>query len=86
MFLTSMRAGPNLTMKGKSMNEQEFKQQLDKVVTAGLNSQLDIAFIYGQLSAIKQFVEVVYDTNIVNHLNTLREKQAQEKGSLNDAG
>ncbi len=86
MFLTSMRAGPNLTMKGKSMNEQEFKQQLDKVVTAGLNSQLDIAFIYGQLSAIKQFVEVVYDTNIVNHLNTLREKQAQEKGNLNDAG
>lgn len=54
------------------MTEQEFKEQLDNVVTEALNT-LDTAVVYGQLSATKQFVEVIYDTNIVNYLNNLKQ-------------
>lgn len=54
------------------MTEQEFKEQLDKVVTEAINT-LDTSFVYGQLSATKQFVEVIYDTNIVDYLNNLKQ-------------
>jgi hypothetical protein len=67
-----------LTKKGNFMNkitEQEFKQALDQLVTAGLNS-LDVSVVYGQLSITKQFVEVVYDTNVVNYLEQMKRQQA----------
>ena len=57
------------------ITEQEFKQALDQLVTAGLNS-LDVAVVYGQLSITKQFVEVVYDTNVVQYLDKMRQQQA----------
>lgn len=57
------------------ITEQEFKQALDQLVTAGLNS-LDVAVVYGQLSITKQFVEVVYDTNVVNYLEQMKRQQA----------
>lgn len=67
-----------LTKKGNIMSkitEQEFKQALDQLITAGLNS-LDVAVVYGQLSITKQFVEVVYDTNVVQYLERMRQQQA----------
>ena len=57
------------------ITEQEFKQALDQLVTAGLNS-LDVSVVYGQLSITKQFVEVVYDTNVVNYLEQMKRQQA----------
>ena len=63
------------------MTEQEFRQELDAVVTKGLNT-LDVGIVYGQLATIKQFVEVVYDLNVANHIQQMQAKQAQEKGQL----
>ena len=57
------------------ITEQEIKQALDQLVTAGLNS-LDVSVVYGQLSITKQFVEVVYDTNVVNYLEQMKRQQA----------
>ena len=57
------------------ITEVEFKQALDQLVTAGLNS-LDVAVVYGQLSITKQFVEVVYDTNVVAYLERMKQQQA----------
>lgn len=57
------------------ITEQEFKQALDQLVTVGLNS-LDVAVVYGQLTVSKQFVEVVYDTNVVQYLERMRQQQA----------
>jgi hypothetical protein len=67
-----------LTMKGNIMTkitEAEFKKGLDEIVTLGLNS-LDVSVVYGQLSITKQFVEVVYDTNVVNYLERMKQAQA----------
>jgi hypothetical protein len=63
------------------MTEQEFRQELDTVVTKGLNT-LDVGIVYGQLATIKQFVEVVYDLNVANHIQNMQAKQAEAKGSL----
>lgn len=57
------------------ITEQEFKQALDQLITAGLNS-LDVSVVYGQLSITKQFVEVVYDTNVVAYLEKMKQQQA----------
>jgi hypothetical protein len=67
------------------MNEQEFRQQLDKLVADAINT-LGSGVVYGHLSTVKQFTEVVYDSNIVQYLQNLQIKESQEKGSLNDAG
>lgn len=63
------------------MNEQDFRQELDAIVTKGLNT-LDVGIVYGQLATIKQFVEVVYDMNVANHIQKMQIQQAQEKGEL----
>lgn len=57
------------------ITEQEFKKALDEIVTAGLNS-LDVSVVYGQLSITKQFVEVLYDTNVVAYLEQMKRQQA----------
>ena len=57
------------------ITEQEFKQALDQIVSTALNS-LDVAVVYAQLSVTKQFVEVVYDTNVVSYLERMRQQQA----------
>lgn len=60
------------------ITEQEFKKALDEIVTAGLNS-LDVSVVFGQLSITKQFVEVVYDTNVVNYLERMKQEQAAKQ-------
>jgi len=59
------------------MTEQEFRQKLDVVVTEGLNT-LGAGIVYGQLATMKQFVEVVYDSTVVNYLQSSQMKAAQE--------
>ena len=61
------------------MTEEEFRQQLDVVVTEGLN-KLGAAIVYGQLSTMKQFVEVVYDITIANFLNSQQAKAQKTEG------
>ena len=61
------------------MTEQEFRTQLDTVVTEGLN-KLGAAVVYGQLSTMKQFVEVVYDMTVANFLNSQQAKAEKTKG------
>ena len=76
-----------LTKKGNTMTkitEQEFKKALDEIVTAGLNS-LDVSVVYGQLSITKQFVEVVYDTNVVNYLERMKQAQADAAAAAAEA-
>lgn len=63
------------------MTEQEFRQELDQVVTKGLNT-LDVGIVYGQLATIKQFVEVVYDLNVANHIQKMQAQRSEAKGSL----
>jgi len=65
------------------ITEQEFKKGLDEIVTLGLNS-LDASIVYGQLSITKQFVEVVYDTNVVNYLERMKQAQAAAQQAAND--
>lgn len=60
------------------ITEEEFKKALDEIVTAGLNS-LDVSVVYGQLSITKQFVEVVYDTNVVTYLEHMKQAHAAAK-------
>lgn len=57
------------------ITEQEFKTALDQLVTAGLNV-LDVSVVYAQLCVTKQFVEVVYDTNVVTYLEKMKQQQA----------
>lgn len=66
------------------ITEQEFKKALDEIVTAGLNS-LDVSVVYGQLSITKQFVEVVYDTNVVNYLERMKQAQADAAAAAAEA-
>jgi len=56
------------------MTEQDFRQELDAVITKGLNN-LDTGIIYGVLSATKQFVEVVYDIQVAEHIANMRIQQ-----------
>ena len=63
------------------MTEQEFRQQLDALVTTGIR-ELGVGAVYGHLSTVKQFTEVVYDSNIVNYLQSLQQAKSEEKGSL----
>ncbi len=63
------------------MTEQEFRQQLDTIVTTGIR-EFGAGTVYGHVSTVKQFVEVVYDSNIVNYLQSLQVKESEEKGSL----
>jgi hypothetical protein len=63
------------------MTEQEFRQQLDALVTTGIR-ELGAGAVYGHLSTVKQFTEVVYDSNIVNYLQSLQQAKSEEKGSL----
>jgi hypothetical protein len=62
------------------MIEQEFRQQLDELVTTGIR-ELGAGTVYGHLSTVKQFTEVVYDSNIVNYLQSLQNqpKEGTEK-------
>lgn len=55
------------------MTEQEFRQQLDTLVTTGIR-EIGAGAVYGHLSTVKQFTEVVYDSNIVNYLQSLQVK------------
>lgn len=59
------------------MTEQEFRQQLDAVVTEGLN-KLGAGIVYGQLSTMKQFVEVVYDMTVANFLTSQPKPETKE--------
>jgi hypothetical protein len=63
------------------MTEQEFRQQLDALVTTGIR-ELGAGTVYGHLCTVKQFTEVVYDSNIVNYLQGLQQSKSEEKGSL----
>lgn len=58
------------------MTEQDFRQELDAVITKGLNN-LDTGIIYGVLSATKQFVEVVYDIQVAEHIANMQIQQEQ---------
>ena len=63
------------------MTEQEFRQQLDALVTTAIR-EIGAAAVYGNLSTIKQFTEVVYDSNIVGYLQSLQNQpQAETKES-----
>lgn len=55
------------------MTEQEFRQQLDALVTTGIR-EMGAGTVYGHLCTVKQFTEVVYDSNIVNYLQALQVK------------
>lgn len=59
------------------ITEADFKKALDQLVTAGLNS-LDVSVVFAQLCVTKQFVEVVYDTNVVNYLERMKQEQANK--------
>ena len=58
------------------MTEQEFRQQLDALVTTGIR-ELGAGVVCGHLSTVKQFTEVVYDSNIVNYLQSLQVKSQE---------
>lgn len=58
------------------MTEQEFRQQLDALVTTGIR-EIGAGAVYGHLSTVKQFTEVVYDSNIVNYLQSLQVKSQE---------
>jgi hypothetical protein len=60
------------------MTEQEFRQQLDALVTTGIR-ELGAGTVYGHLSTVKQFTEVVYDSNIVSYLQDLQAKAQESK-------
>lgn len=62
------------------MTEQEFRQQLDALVTTGIR-ELGAGAVYGHLSTVKQFTEVVYDSNIVNYLQSLQVKAETKEGA-----
>lgn len=53
------------------MTEQEFKQQLDQVITNGLNT-LGVGVVYSSLATINRFVEVVYDASVIENINAQR--------------
>lgn len=59
------------------MTEQEFRQQLDALVTTAIR-EIGAGAVYGHLSTVKQFTEVVYDSNIVNYLQGLQKGQIKE--------
>lgn len=59
------------------MTEQEFRKELDELVTKGIIN-LGAGYVYGHLSTVKQFAEVVYDTDIVNYLQSLKTKNESE--------
>jgi hypothetical protein len=65
------------------MTEQDFRQELDAVVTKGLN-ELDVGVVYGQLATIKQFVEVVYENNIANYLQRLQQAQLEAQAQASN--
>jgi hypothetical protein len=60
------------------MTEQEFRQQLDALVTTAIR-ELGAGTVYGHLSTVKQFTEVVYDSNIVNYLQSLQVNTQESK-------
>jgi hypothetical protein len=53
------------------MTEQEFLQQLDLLVTTAIR-ELSAGVVYGHLSTVKQFTQVVYDTSVVNYLQSFQ--------------
>ena len=59
------------------MTEQEFRQQLDALVTGAID-KLGAGTVYGHLCTVKQFTEIVYDSNIVNYLQGLQKGQIKE--------
>jgi hypothetical protein len=61
------------------INEQEFRVAVDQIIALGLNS-LGPAVVLAQLSVSKRFVEVVYDTKVVEFLQVqqLQQKMAQQ--------
>ena len=64
------------------MTEQEFRQQLDTLVTTAIR-EIGAGAVYGHLSTVKQFTEVVYDSNIVNYLQSLQ-NQAQAQAETKE--
>lgn len=63
------------------MTEQEFRKDLDALVTTAIR-ELGAGTVYGHLSTVKQFTEVVYDSNIVSYLQSLQNQpqQVETKG------
>ena len=55
------------------MTEQEFRKQLDALVTGAID-KLGAGVVYGHLSTVKQFTEVVYDSNVLSYLQNLQTK------------
>lgn len=55
------------------MTEQEFRKQLDALVTGAID-KLGAGAVYGHLSTVKQFTEVVYDSNVLSYLQNLQTK------------
>lgn len=50
------------------MTEKEFRKQLDDLVMQGIR-RLGAGTVYGQICVVKQYTEVLYDTNILSLLN-----------------
>ena len=59
------------------MTEQEFRQQLDALVTTAIR-EIGAGAVYGHLSTVKQFTEVVYDSNVVGYLQSLQNQPKAE--------
>lgn len=57
-----------------TITKEEFNQALDQLITTGLNS-FGPDHIYAQLSVSKQFVEVVYNSNVAVYLNKMQQQQ-----------
>lgn len=62
------------------MTEQEFRQQLDVLVTTAIR-EIGAGTVYGHLSTVKQFTEVVYDSNVVGYLQSLQNQPQQTEES-----
>jgi hypothetical protein len=58
------------------MTEQEFKTALDQVVLKGIN-ELGASTVLGALAIVSRFTEVVYDMDVVERVQTMRESKAE---------
>jgi predicted ATPase len=58
------------------MTEQEFKTALDQVVLKGIN-KVGSSTVLGALAIVSRFTEVVYDMDVVERVQTMRESKAE---------
>lgn len=58
------------------MTEQEFKTALDQVVLKGIN-EVGASTVLGALAIVSRFTEVVYDMDVVERVQRMRESKAE---------